>query len=57
VQRHRGRRRARDGRGRYCQLFDVWTVVGPDVLAQIVCFAPGGAPANSSFFATYSASV
>jgi len=35
----------------------VWTVVGPDVLAQIVCFAPGGAPANSSFFATYSASV
>jgi hypothetical protein len=41
----------------YCQLYDVWTVTGPDAVAQVACFAPGGTPVNSSFFATYSSSI
>jgi len=49
---------AYSGRPVYCGLSDVWMVVGTDVLAQsVACFEPGGVPAKSQFFATYSSSL
>ncbi|WP_344492703.1 hypothetical protein [Nonomuraea monospora] len=49
---------AYSGRPVYCQLSDLWTISGTDAVARTVaCFAPGGAPADSAFFATFASSA
>lgn len=38
---------------RYCGIATMWANAGPDVIARVLCFNPGGAPAPSGSSITY----